>query len=178
MSVEASAVSQPITISEDEVAREAVRLIAAAAAKHGLATSEIPADLRDRATAEARALLESREKHKSDPYFEMYNESQRRAELAEARLKALRESGTRPEGKVVVETAERARARAGELGWSRMSVEQRLASIGVDHRTVDKVELSQLFGRNSDHKRASDHQRANPRDYATKREAAKILGIF
>lgn len=33
--------STPV-ISEDEVAREAVRLIAVAAAKHGLATSEIP----------------------------------------------------------------------------------------------------------------------------------------
>lgn len=57
-------------------------------------------------------------------------------------------------------------------------IPQRLASIGVDHTTVDKVELASLFGHTSDHKRASDHQRANPRDYATKREAAKILGIF
>lgn len=171
-------IETPVTIDENEVAREAVRLIASAAAKHGLADSEITDEMKTRAYADARALLESREKHKADPYFGMYNEANRRAELAEAQLKALRESGSKPEGKIIVETAERARARVGELGWSKMTVPQRLASVGVDAATVDKVELAKYFGPTSDHKAASDLMRIDQRKYKTWREAARIVAIL
>jgi hypothetical protein len=178
MSVDTSAVDQPIAVTEEAVQVESNRLLAVAAAKHGLAISEIPADVRERATAEARALLEANARNQNSPMAKMYDEARQRAELAEAQLKALRESHIRPEGNVIVETAERARARAGEVGWSRMTVEQRLASIGVDHTIVDKAELSQLFGKNSDHKRASDLHRTDQRRYKTLKETAKVLGIY
>ena len=178
MNTESTAVTTPV-IDENEVAREATPLIAAAAIKHGYATSEIAQDVVDRSHAEARALLKCGRKHKADPYFGMYNDAARRADLAEAQLKALRESsGTRPQGNIIVETAERARARAGEVGWSRMTVEQRLASIGVDHRTVDKAEISRFFGRDSDHKAASDLHRTDQRKYKVLKETAKVLGIL
>jgi hypothetical protein len=108
----------------------------------------------------------------------MYDEARQRAELAEAQLKALRESRIQPEGKIIVETAERARARAGEVGSSRMTVEQRLASIGVDHRTVNKAEVARFFGRDSDHKAASDLHRTDQRRYKVLKETAKVLGIL
>jgi hypothetical protein len=165
-------------VTDEAVQVEANRLLSAAAAKHNLNVADIPADVRERATTEARALLEANAQNQNNSMAKMYEEARQRADLAEAQLKALRESRIQPEGKIIVETAERARARAGEVGWSRMTVEQRLASIGVDHRTVDKAELSQLFGKNSDHKRASDLHRTDQRRYKTLKETAKVLGIY
>jgi hypothetical protein len=173
--------AEVVTVDETEVAREATRLINTAAAKHGLATSEIPQDVVDRAHAEARALLESREKHKSDPYYAMYLESQERLKTTEAQLAAVRTTRVQSNEHVIVETMDRARRRieaSDPHGWVKMSPEQRLASIGVDFRTIDKVELAQLFGKNSDHKRASDLHRADQRKYKTLKEAAKILGLY
>jgi predicted small metal-binding protein len=165
-------------VNEEDVAREASRLIAAAAAKHGLATSEIPQDVKDRAHAEARVLLESRAKHVTDPYVEMYAQAMRRAEVAEAQVAALRNQHGRPEAHIIVDTVEKVRARVGELGWAKMSKEQRLASIGVAPASVNPAELQSLFGRASDHKKASDLMRADQRKYKILKEAAKVLGIF
>lgn len=108
----------------------------------------------------------------------MYADSQERLRIAESQLAALKQTQVKPEGHVIVETVEKLRARVGEVAFSRMSIEQRLAGIGVDHRTVDKAELAQLFGKNSDHKRASDLHRADQRRYKTLKEAAKVLGIY
>jgi hypothetical protein len=105
-------------ISADDVAREATRLLAEACAKHGISTSEITPELNNRAYAEARALLESRARHATDPYALMYQEQRRRADEAEAQLAAIREQRERPQGKVVTTTLEAARARVGLAQWS------------------------------------------------------------
>jgi hypothetical protein len=169
-----------ITIDETEVAREATRLIAAAAAKHGLATSEITQDVKDRATAEARVLLESRAQNKgnSEDYRALFEASEQRAKLAESQLAALRNVNAPSPGKPMVTKVEQARARVGEVGWFKMSPDQRVAALGVDPASVDKAQLGLLFGKNSDHVSAVAFQRANPKRYAELREVAKVLGTY
>jgi hypothetical protein len=179
MSTESTAAS---AITEEAIEREAARLIASSAAKNNISVDAIPEDAKQQAREYAKANLQREAARlaadESSPYRKMYSEAQKRAELAEAQLAAVRGTRVQSNEHVIVETAERARARAGEVGWSRMTVEQRLASIGVDHRTVDKVELSQLFGPTSDHKRATDMHRTDQRKYKTLKETAKILGLY
>jgi hypothetical protein len=55
------------TVTAEAVQAEASRLIATAAAKHNISVDEIPQDVKDRATAEARALLETRASQASNP---------------------------------------------------------------------------------------------------------------
>ncbi len=121
--------------------------------------------------------FEKADEDASNPYRRLYGDQQERIKQLEAQLQATQQSRVRSNEHVIVTTAE-AVQKSDPLAWHKMSPEQRLASIGVDHTTIDKKELASLFGKKSDHKKASDLMRVDQRRYKQLREASKILGIY
>jgi hypothetical protein len=167
-------------LTEEQVQREANRLIEAAAARNNVSIDAIPEDAKQQARDYARQNLE-REAERlaadaSSPYRQMHSEAQERIKQLEAQLAATRESRVRSNDHIIVTTAD-AVQRRDPLAWSKMSVPQRLAAVGVEPN-VDKAEVAHFFGKTSDHKAASDLHRTDQRKYKQMRETARILGIL
>jgi hypothetical protein len=178
MSTESTAVS---AVTDEAIEREAARLIASSAAKNGISIDAIPEDAKQQAREYARANLEREAARlvtdESSPYRKMYSESAERVRQLEAQLSATQESRVRNDEHVIVTTAD-AVQRRDPLAWHKMTIQQRLASVGVDPATVDKAEVARFFGKDSDHKAASDLHRSNQRRYKLMKESARILGIL
>jgi hypothetical protein len=169
--------TEVVTISDPEVEVEANRLIATSAARNGVSIDAIPEEAKQQAREHARATLEKAAKDEGQSHYRrMYLESQERLKTAEAQLSATRESRVRSDDNIIVTTAESVQRR-DPLAWHKMSIPQRLASVGADPN-VDRAEVARFFGKNSDHKSASDLMRVDQRRYKVMREVARILGIL
>jgi hypothetical protein len=167
-------------VTDEAIEREAARLIASSAAKNNVSIDAIPEDAKQQAREYARANLEREAARlaadEANPYHRMYLESQEKLKTTEAQLAATRDSRVRNDEHVIVTTAD-AVQRRDPLAWHKMSIPQRLASVGADPN-VDKVEVARFFGRDSDHKAAADLHRSDQRRYKVMKESARILGIL
>ena len=164
-------------IKEAALLAETERLIRVAAERNNLPVDVVREQYSQAAREQALKSFEQADSDTSNVYRRLYGDSQDRIRQLEAQLSATQQSRVRSDDRVIVTTAESVQKR-DPLAWFKMTPEQRLSSIGVDHTTIDKKELESLFGKKSDHKKASDLMRVDQRRYKTLREAAKVLGIY
>lgn len=170
-----NAQSTPVATPE-AIEAETNRLIKLASERNNLPFETVKAQYETVAREQAVANFEKADADTSNVYRRLYGESQDRIAQLEAQLAATQASRIRNDEHVIVTTAESVQRR-DPLAWHKMTIPQRLASVGVDPN-VDKAEVARFFGKNSDQKAASDLMRVDQRRYKTLREAARILEIL
>lgn len=167
-------------VSQEAIEAETERLIQKAAERNGLSADSIREQVQVEAREQAKKNLEQAAKDENNPYRKLYEAERAQRKIAEDSLANIRTNAakhsdnTRP-----LVTAEQARRRAGELQWNhKLSVSQKIATLGVEPASVNLEEVQKLFGRGSDLKLALDLHKSDPARYRQLREVAKVAGIY
>ena len=113
-------------------------------------------------------------------YQELYQEQRAESErlkgiIAAARLapQPARNDDRRP-----TVSAEHVRRSLGPLALHKMTRDEKVASVGVDPRSVTDSALKMLFGRGNDGVAAKELRLTDPAKYRTLREAALLTGAY
>jgi hypothetical protein len=177
-----------VAIDEAQVRKLAEQAIESTCERHGVERNQLKDEAIADAYASARARVLHEKEHSQDVGYQALLQERRKTAALEAQIAALsmskpvaNESGNAGHARSSrLPDSEIVRAKLGPAAWNALTLDGRLTACGIQPSEVTasmREEISEVFGRNANSKRAADLHATRPDHYRKLKSVANILNL-